>query len=212
MSVFLERFVLAICAGAVIGLVILNALHLALLPRLLLGLLLGAIAFLAARRVQHASKDGVPIVAETNRVSKGPDGGKGVARGSAVVQQVSSPAIEGASFSPPVMEYHERPYPREIIQEINERPPFQQPTAAESYLGLRVSWDATFESVFQVSSGLWHMCLCDRGSYPWIYCDVDIKDFPELKIAKKGAQLRVAGEIIVISDGTITLAMHRITW
>src|SRR5207237_9214935 len=92
-----------------------------------------------------------------------------------------------------------------IIKEIDSRPPFQQEEAGQHYLGLNVKWKVTFHSARKVSDTVTFLMLLDRGSYPWIYCDVFISDYPAIKTAQQGSKLFVTAAIARIEGNTITL-------
>jgi hypothetical protein len=95
--------------------------------------------------------------------------------------------------------------PDQIIKEIDARPPFQRTEAAQNYIGMKVTWRLTFYSVRLINDTKARLMLKDRGSYPWIYCDIDIPDYPAIKITQEGAELRVSGRIADVADNVITL-------
>ena len=101
--------------------------------------------------------------------------------------------------------YRRRPYPAEIIKQIDNLPILQRDVVAEQYIGLRVEWETTLESAHSTSGNKVHLMLLDRGSYPWIYCDGDLSKHSEMKIANKGHKLWVQGQIAAIKGNGITL-------
>lgn len=102
-------------------------------------------------------------------------------------------------------EYRMQPYPRDIFDAIGQLPLAQQALVRASYVGLKVSWRTTLEVVTPDEQNRARLMMLDRGSYPWVYCEVDFLEHPEAKIARKGHGLWVNGEIAEVWMGTITL-------
>lgn len=102
-------------------------------------------------------------------------------------------------------EYRMQPYPRDIFDAIGQLPLAQQELVRASYVGLKVSWRTTLEVVTPDEQNRARLMMLDRGSYPWVYCEVDFLEHPEAKIARKGHGLWVNGEIAEVWKGTITL-------
>jgi hypothetical protein len=101
--------------------------------------------------------------------------------------------------------YVNRPYPIEIIEQINKLPLIQKRDAEKSYVGLRVNWETTLSDLYPHEPGIYRLALQDRGRYPWIFCNIDISKYPEIKIALAGQKLWVRGEIAEVDGHTIHL-------
>ena len=102
-------------------------------------------------------------------------------------------------------EYPATPLPREIVEEIRDSPPYQEDDKKTNYLGLRVNWKTTFESVDKERRGRVGIMLLDRGSYPWIVCTVSSRRYPWVKLSSRGSAVRIAGEIGEIHGNSIEL-------
>jgi hypothetical protein len=96
--------------------------------------------------------------------------------------------------------------PKTIIEEIAKYPPLQRKQIEESYKGIKVEWTTIFNSANLGTDGSVHLMLYPENSqYPWIYCDVMISEYPELRIIREGSKITVAGEIKKIHYNTITI-------
>jgi len=102
-------------------------------------------------------------------------------------------------------EHRKQPYPKELISEIDKLPLAQQEQARRNYIGLKVEWQATLYSVTSKEGNIARLMMLDRGNYPWIHCEVDVSNYPELKIAREGHGLWVAGEIAEVGANSIKL-------
>jgi hypothetical protein len=104
-----------------------------------------------------------------------------------------------------------RPLPAKIIRDIQKRPPLQRSEASQHYAGLRVRWKVAFSSSHSKSDGSVRLMLLDRGHYPWIYADVSVDDYPEIKTFAEGTKLWVSGSIQSCDGNTITLSDAKVT-
>jgi len=105
-------------------------------------------------------------------------------------------------------EYRMQPYPKDIFDEIGREPLAQQRLARATYVGLKVSWRTTLDAVFPVhpdEQNRAQLMMLDRGTNPWVLCEVDFLEHPEAKIARRGHGLWVNGEIAEVGVGDITL-------
>ena len=78
----------------------------------------------------------------------------------------------------------------------------------EAFIGKKVQWQVTLQHIRPVrgvSQRRARLMLLDRGHEPWIYCDVDLAQYPELDRAQQGQAVAVAGEIAEVSGKEITL-------
>lgn len=101
--------------------------------------------------------------------------------------------------------YKLRPYPKEIISEIDGTPPYQQEMKREFYVGLKFQWHVTLYSARKNNDGLIDLLLRDRGNYPWVTCIVNPENYPELKVSHKNKKIIVAGEIQKIEPNIFIL-------
>ena len=105
-------------------------------------------------------------------------------------------------------EYRMQPYPKDIFDEIGREPLAQQRLARANYVGLKVSWRTTLDAVLSVhpdEQNRAQLMMLDRGTNPWVLCEVDFLEHPEAKIARKGHGLWVNGEIAEVGVNDITL-------
>lgn len=108
----------------------------------------------------------------------------------------------------PATEYREHPSPIEIKNQILGEPLLQQENAANSFIGLRVQWQLELFSVSKNNSdpNLITIDLVEESyTYPDVLCNIDIREYPEIKIAKKGNGVFVQGEISRLTPYTIEL-------
>ena len=98
-----------------------------------------------------------------------------------------------------------RDTPRAIVRAINRVPPLQQKVSAEFYVGQKVDWKTRLYQVNVSKDGTATLMLLDRGSYPWVFCNVNVSDYPFLKTAKKRTAIWVNGEISDVEGNTISV-------
>ena len=116
-------------------------------------------------------------------------------------------AIEDLTL--PDITYSTKPLPIEIINKLNEVPPFQSDDISKSYVNLAVEWETTFHTLHKIGTG-YRLMLNINGSFPWIYCNVDLQKYPELKIAPQGTKIIVQGKIKSVAGHEINLEKARI--
>jgi len=97
------------------------------------------------------------------------------------------------------------PTPKEIQEYVRGLPPLQVEQGAINYQGIKVKWKLTLEDAHYVSKRKLHLMMLDQGRYPWIYCDVDPKQYPILKVIRNDQLFTVEGEIEAVNKGVITL-------
>jgi hypothetical protein len=99
--------------------------------------------------------------------------------------------------------------PKEIISEISEAPPYQEAMVAKSYYGIRVSWVGTYVSIWpqEGKEDIYYVSLRygDIFSLIGIEIMIDISEYPYLKIATQGEEIRVTGTISRYYPFTFTL-------
>lgn len=95
--------------------------------------------------------------------------------------------------------------PMEIVEEIKKQPLLRKEIAGESYVGLKVEWQLTLWALHTVDANTVRLMMFCSKRYPWVYCTVNVLEHPEVKIAKEGAGVWVAGEISKVEGHDITL-------
>ena len=99
----------------------------------------------------------------------------------------------------------------EIREAIGKAPPLQQKHVASSYVGLRVEWDAYFNSGTRHDNDMVSLILkMDTGTSQFITCEVPFNEYRELGVLPAGSKLRVAGEIAVVDSLFIALKDARL--
>ncbi len=104
--------------------------------------------------------------------------------------------------------YKLRLSPKDIFEDIESIPPFQWSEAEKYYEGLKVEWLAQLKSVLRAGNGKCAIYLIPHDTVKIISCVVDIGLYPELKIAKRGAELWICGRIKYVDavSGEIALS------
>jgi hypothetical protein len=95
--------------------------------------------------------------------------------------------------------------PKEITGYLHSVPPLQKEAAAKNYEGIRVSWEVNLEAAHPAYDGKLHLMMLDKEKYPWVCCDVDPSNYPELRIMKKERLFRTEGEIKSANEAIIEL-------
>lgn len=98
----------------------------------------------------------------------------------------------------------------DIMKEIDKVSPFLKKQIEKNYIGLRVKWIVSFDSIFTTKGIRFHVTSLYKGKYPWVYFDIDIEQYSFFKIAKKKQQFLITGTIIEIGGGTFTLEVNDI--
>jgi hypothetical protein len=107
-------------------------------------------------------------------------------------------------------EFKIKPFPRDIVKEVDSVPPFQVNEKERSYIGLKIQWKCTLQDIKKRNGDEILISFLDRGNYPWIYCNVSTNQYPEFKILKKGESAWVAGKIEEIRGNTISVVIEKI--
>ncbi len=123
--------------------------------------------------------------------------------GNPIVSPPPSGIKENAQQTPqaseePSIEYREHPSPIEIQEQIEGQPLLQQKNTGDSFVGLKVQWHLKLFSVYTDNSdpNVITITLVEESSlYPDVSCNIDIREHPEVKIAKRGIGVFVKGEI-----------------
>lgn len=102
------------------------------------------------------------------------------------------------------------PRPSDIQTAIQEIPVMQQSQARKSYIGLGVRWQVTFESAITLSPISVRLMLVDEQKYPWIWCDVHKRQYPQLNGMVPHTPLWVTGQISKITLNDIYLKNVRL--
>jgi len=94
---------------------------------------------------------------------------------------------------------------KEIIDEIQNMPPFQQASAGKNYNGIKVQWEGRLWNVEKSHRSNKNIVRVDIKPHPndlhyTIFLYVDIEKFPELKVAKRDYTIKVKGKIIDCSS------------
>ena len=96
--------------------------------------------------------------------------------------------------------------PEDIIKEIENAPPFQRDDVAKNYENISVNWDVYFESIFDKGNKEIRLMLgANSFGYPWIYCSVNLEEYPEIKVIKTGKRIWITGKIARVRGHEIYL-------
>jgi len=98
----------------------------------------------------------------------------------------------------PSIEYREHPTPSEIKDEIGGLPPYQQDKAGDNYVGLKVQWHLRLFLTFTSDSdpNVIKIALVEDSSLsPTVWCNIDIREHPEIKTTDQYSGVFVKGEI-----------------
>ncbi len=115
---------------------------------------------------------------------------------------IEAPNIEDSTSN---VRYLKRPNPLEIVQKVEGMPLLQRESVAKHYVGLKVDWEVTIFSAHKLKNNLIRLMMRNQKSYPWIYCEIDVSDYPEINIAEKGQKINVKGEIAFVKGHDIEL-------
>jgi hypothetical protein len=94
--------------------------------------------------------------------------------------------------------------PDDIYIELNKFSPFQRMNAFSNFTDLKVEWDLFFEHIFPFNNKFCALFVTKARMNTVSYI-LDIKDYPELKIAPRGTIINVRGTISGMREGEIEL-------
>jgi hypothetical protein len=99
------------------------------------------------------------------------------------------------------------PSPQEIFAEINHLPVSLQEEARQNYKGLSVTWAVSLFSMTNYPDGerIYSNPVAQVSALPGVFFTIDINDYPQLKIAKRGQEFIVQGTIISVDSLNIEL-------
>lgn len=83
----------------------------------------------------------------------------------------------------------------EIKDTVESSPVFQKEEVAKNYQGIRIKWKVTLNSIHIESESMVSLMTRFEGGYPWVNFEVDLNDYPYLKVAKEGKLLTITGLI-----------------
>ncbi|OGX13614.1 MAG: hypothetical protein A2Z92_04820 [Omnitrophica WOR_2 bacterium GWA2_63_20] len=100
--------------------------------------------------------------------------------------------------------------PREILDDIMSRPSLQRPGAIQNYIGNHVDWLLEFSGATKKDGQVRVTLRTSYGSgrpvFPvMVSGEVNLSDYPWLKITQDGSEVRIRGTISDISMFTIDL-------
>jgi hypothetical protein len=100
----------------------------------------------------------------------------------------------------------------DIEKAIDSAPPMQREHIAESYVGLKVEWDAYLRSANKRENGKIFLRLGIDKDYRGrsVLCEVVAEEYRVLGILPKGAHIRVSGEIVKASTFDVELSNARL--
>ncbi|MBI5358235.1 hypothetical protein HZB69_01225 [Candidatus Amesbacteria bacterium] len=100
---------------------------------------------------------------------------------------------------------------KEIVDTINSYPPLQQMNVANNYNNLNVTWRVSLNGGFE-SNGKYTLLMRYDGGDPWVWCDIMLDEYPELKIVNKNQKFTVMGKIKSIRGYDINLNTCKIAF
>ena len=84
---------------------------------------------------------------------------------------------------------------KKILADIEKTTPYLRNQAESSYVGLKIQWKVSFYSISNINTNTYHVTTLYKGNYPWIYFNIDIEQYPFLKVATKKQNFLIKGKI-----------------
>jgi hypothetical protein len=112
-------------------------------------------------------------------------------------------ALKNVTSSPPPFDqekFRTRPLPKEIQNQINTAAPINRNNRAHEFDGLKVQWQTKLHDSRRRGRDI-RLMLQDSGYYHGIYVNVNAEHYPDLKLAKRGTIIWVAGTIADCTNG-----------
>jgi hypothetical protein len=102
------------------------------------------------------------------------------------------------NITPEILEkdriYRKDILPDIIFAELKKYPPYQIAQVLSNYIGLKVEWDLLFYNI-RPYHDKFRVSLDYNNSAYLIFINIDITEYPELKIAHKGTKINIKGTI-----------------
>jgi len=103
-----------------------------------------------------------------------------------------------------------KPNPWEIVDDIDNAPPFQRDEKSKYYIGNDVRWIVTVGFIEEICKTRIRLAMLDRGFFPWVSCDVEIDQYLWLKTIMPDEKILVTGKIQDVHLNVISLSNPRI--
>jgi hypothetical protein len=91
--------------------------------------------------------------------------------------------------------FRARPLPSDIKKVIRDAPSLRQSARAQEFVGLKVQWRTTLGSAEEKDDGTVRLYLSEGDFGPSVWCEVPADRYPDLRLAREGTTIWVAGEI-----------------
>jgi len=108
-----------------------------------------------------------------------------------------------------------RPYPREIINEVEIAPAFQKQWKRDRHVGRKVQWQVlhyeTRWAKVAPQDEVLMMPLTHKDRHTKVHCELKLEDHPELRAASRGTQFWVAGTVKEVGPDHLVLTDVRLT-
>ena len=88
--------------------------------------------------------------------------------------------------------------PREILEEIERLPPFQQKDVLKHYVDLDVDWKMKLSSATAREGNAVYLFFAFEGYTAFATCTVSLLEYPELRVIKAGEKFSIRGKIELV--------------
>jgi hypothetical protein len=90
--------------------------------------------------------------------------------------------------------------PKDIKEKMKNAQPFLKEKVADTFKGLPIYWQVHFKSIWKNKGKEYSLTFLDENNtYPWIYCDVNIENYPQFKNLEENEKIFVEGNIDNVS-------------
>lgn len=107
-------------------------------------------------------------------------------------------------------EYSAHPTPIEIAQSIKNLPPFQQNTAEENFVGIKICWELTLSLVHKRGENIVILMCESKGYSRYVGVEASINEYPQIRVINEGQRLKVFGQITDIEASGPQVKAHRL--
>ena len=116
----------------------------------------------------------------------------------------------------PISEYRLSPSPGEITNSIKKLSPFQQQEACNNYTGVKVQWYVKLSGIKPLGDFLpgepsFYLLSHDVKDGIGVNCQIDVSEYPELKIIPHAHKMWIAGTIKNVDTMWINLTDVRLS-
>jgi len=94
---------------------------------------------------------------------------------------------------------------KELVKNLESVPVYQRKNAEVAYSGQKVVWELNFKSIRDRKENLHVVLSFGPDSYPWVYFQISLDEYPEFKLLHSNNKIIVTATIDSVSGPDVNL-------